>query len=198
VILMIKPPLFDLDSINQRINNGNNNQLAGRDINNFYPQHDAKMKALMEEYKQEQINNIEFNQVIKELDYYLNPLNSEVQNIVGLEKKLKDGQFDEYLEYAMTVKDTFYRKVEQYRLSKAAQNIFLYIMADVLTIFHQKIYPLICNNTSHDIIMNKIDDEIIKVLSQKLGENVLNIFSDSITGIIYYLTGNCHIKWSKE
>jgi len=195
---MIKFPLSELDSIDQRINNGNYNQQAARDINNFYPQHDAKMKALMEEYKQERSKNIEFNQVIEELDYYLNPVKSEVQNIVGLEKKLRDGQFDEYLEYAMTVKDTFYRKVEQYRLSKAAQNIFLYIMADVLTIFHQKIYPLICNYTSHDIIMSKINDEIIKVLSQKLGENVLNIFSDSITGIIYYLTGNCHIKWSKE
>jgi len=195
---MSKLLLSGLNSVEQTIN-GNNNQQAAGDINNYlYPQHDAKMKALIEEYKLERSKNIEFSQVIDELDYYLNPVKSEVQNIVGLEKKLMDGQFDGDLEYAMIVKDTFYRKVEQYRLSRAAQNIFLYIMADVLTIFHQKIYPLICNGTSHAIIMSKIDDEIKNPLSKKLGENVLDIFSDSIIGIIYFLTGNCHIKWSKE
>jgi hypothetical protein len=45
--------------------------------------------------------------------------------------------------------------------------------------------------------MSKIQDEIVDVLSQKLGENILEIYNDCILGILYYLTGTCHIKWSK-
>jgi hypothetical protein len=45
--------------------------------------------------------------------------------------------------------------------------------------------------------MGKIKDEIINVLLQKLGENILEIYADSISGMLFFLTGNCHIKWSK-
>jgi hypothetical protein len=101
---------------------GDGNQQAARDINifNSYPQQDVKMKDLIEAYKQEQKTNSNFNEIIEELDYYLNPVKSEEQNIIGLEKKLKDGQFEDYIEHAMRMKDLFWRKVERYRFSKVA------------------------------------------------------------------------------
>jgi hypothetical protein len=180
--------------------NGNYNQQAAGDITNlnYCPQQDAKMKDLIEAYRQEQKTNPYFNEIIEELDFYLNPVKSEDRKIIGLEKKLRDGQFDDhYIETAMEMKDIFWRKVEHYRFSKVAQQIFLYIMADVFTKFNLKIYPLIRSDMAPEIIMSKIHDEIIQVLNQKLGENILDIFDDSILGIIYFLTGNCHIKWSK-
>ena len=184
--------------IDQNIN-GNKNQQAGRDINNYYAnqQQDVKMQFLIEEYKKEQVSNPNFNEIIVELDRYLNPVKSENQNIIGLENKLKNGQFDDYIEDAIEFKDIFCKKVEQYRLSKAAQQIFLYILTDVVTIFRYKIFPLICNNTEHEIIMSKINEEIIDFIQKKLGENILDIYSDCISGMLYFLTGNCHIKWSK-
>jgi hypothetical protein len=178
--------------------NGDGNNAAGRDIiNNYFPQQDLKMKALIEAYKQEQQTNPAFKEFVEELDVYLKPIKSETPNVIGLEKKLQNGHFDENIELAKTVKEMFYRKVEHYRFSKAAQNIFLYVMANVLSLFHTKIYQPICNDTPHDIIMSKIQDEIIDVLSQKLGENILEIYNDCILGMLYFLTGNCHIKWSK-
>jgi len=186
-------------NFNSQHANGNNNQQARRDINNyFFTQQDEKMRELIEAYKIEQKNNPKFNEIIDELDFYLNPIKEEEQNIIGLEKKLEDGQMDNYIEYAMTMKDIFWRKVERNRFSKVAQQIFLYVMADVLALFKFKIYPLIQNDTDHEIIMSKIYDEIILVLINKLGENILDIYSDSITGMIFFLTGNCHIKWSKK
>lgn len=177
---------------------GNNILQAGRDINNYYSHQDEKMKELIEAYKEEQKSNPSFNKIIEELDYYLNPVKAEEQNVIGLEQKLINGQFDEYIEYAMAMKDIFWRNVERNRFSKAAQQIFLYIMADVHILFKHKIYPLLSNNNDHELIMSKIYDEIIYVLLQKLGENILDIYADSISGIIFFLTGNCHIKWSKK
>jgi hypothetical protein len=180
---------------NQSIN-GNSNIQVGGNINNYiYPP--TKMRALIDAYKQERLTNETFNSIIEQLDYYLNPTSGELGEVIGLEKKLQLGYFDEFIHYAMTAKDIFVRKLEQHRFSKAAQEIFLYLLADIWTIFHQKIYQLICNNEAHDIIMQRIHDEIIEVISRKLEENVLDIFDDSISGMIYFLTGNCHIKWSR-
>jgi hypothetical protein len=196
---MHEPPDFSTKRIEQKINGNSNQQSAGNINNNYYlyPQQDSKMKELIEAYKQEQKTNSSFNEFIEDLDYYLNPVKSEEQNVIGLEKKLKDGQLEAYVEQAMRMKDLFWRKVERYRFSKVAQQIFLYVLADVLTLFNYKIYPFIRNDTAHEIIMNKINDEIINVLLQKLGENILDIYADSISGMIYFLTGNCHIKWNK-
>jgi hypothetical protein len=195
--LSIVPGSYDLSI------KGNNNRQAGRDnidiaIQNYFPRQDITMDKLIETYKQEQLTNSTYNQIIDELDIYLNPVPAEIRNIIGLEKKLQTGHFEEYINYAMRLKDEFYRKIERNRLSKAAQQIFLYVMVDVMTLFHSKIYPLICNNTAHEIIMSKIQDEIINVLHQKLGENILDIYSNHIYGMLYYLTGTCHIQWSKE
>jgi hypothetical protein len=196
---MPEPPNIYPKIFEQKID-GDDNQQAARDINNyhFYHKQDKKMDDLIRAYKQEQENNVYFNEIIEELDFYLNPVKSEEREIIGLEKKLKDGQFEDHIiESAMRMKDVFWRKVERNRFSKVAQQIFLYIMADVLAIFNLKIYPLIHNGSTHEIIMSKIQDEIINVLQKKLGENILNIFSDSILGMLFFLTGNCHIKWSK-
>jgi hypothetical protein len=186
---------------NQSINGNSNIQVGGNVTNittyNHYSQEDMTMDRLIELYKQEQLTNSTYNRIIEELDIYLNPVSTETQNVIGLEKKLQAGHFELYISYALRTKDAFCRKIEKYRLSKAAQQIFLYVMADVMTLFYMKIYPLVCNHASHEIIMSEIQDKIINVLHQKLGENILDIYSDHISGMLYYLTGNCHIQWSK-
>jgi hypothetical protein len=177
--------------------NGDSNQQAGGNINNYnYPP--TKMRVLINKYEQERQTNATFNDTIEQLDYYLNPICGELSETIGLERKLQTGHFDEFIFYAMTAKDIFARKLEQHRFSKVAQEIFLYVLADIWTIFHQRIYQLICNDETHDIIMQKVQDEIIEIISRKLEDNVLDIYADCISGMVYFLTGNCHIKWSKE
>jgi hypothetical protein len=178
---------------------GNNNDVAGRDIykslNVVLPQNGRTMQRLIEEYKKEKATNVAFNTIIEELDNYLNPIKGE-QQVIGLEKKLKDGQFDDFFNYASHVKEIFVKKVDKHRLSKAAQNILLFLLGDVYILFYQKIYPLIISQENHITIMDKIQNDIIDEMRNRLGENVLEIYSDCIAGSIYFLTGNCHIKWS--
>jgi hypothetical protein len=181
---------------------GNHNYQAEGDIHNsnnnyYYSQSKTKMQNLIDEYEREQQQNIFFNSIIEDLNYYLNPVKLEVKEIIGLEKKLRLGNFDEFIDYAMRAKELFSQKLEKYRLSKVAQKIFLYILAEIWTLFHHKIYQLICDNKPHDEIMKMINDEILVVIEKKLEDNVLDIYSDCITGMVYFLTGNCHINWSK-
>lgn len=181
----------------QSINNGNSNQQAGGNINN-YNHPPTAMRMLIEAYKQERITNTAFNDTVEQLDLYLNPSDKELGDVIGLERKLQIGHFDDFIASAREAKDIFVRNFERHRLSKAAQEIFLYVLADIWTIFHHKIYSLICKDEAHDVIMQKIYDEIVEPVSRKLEDNVLKIYPNCISGMIYFLTGNCHIKWSKE
>jgi len=177
---------------------GSGNTVAGRDINNiFYPQQNETMKALIAEYKKEQNEDAAFNSIIEELDFYLKPVNSEVTQIIGVEKKLQAGHYDHLIDFALAAKDIFVRKVEKHRLSKNAQKIFVYILGDIWRLYNHQIYPLILSNVDQGEIMKKINEEIIDKIGLKLEDNVLEIFNDCISGMIYFLTGNCHIKWSK-
>jgi hypothetical protein len=177
--------------------NGNSNQQAGRDIYN-YPQTNSKMKELIKAYEQQCQNNETYNDLVEELNYFLNPVKNEAKKVIGLEQKLHNGKFDELMDFACEMKDKFSRKIEKHRLSKAAQEIFVYVLAEVMNLFQYKIYPYICAGNTHVLINEKIQDEIIDVITRKLEDNILDIYADSISGMIYFLTGNCHIKWSKE
>ena len=192
-------PAFFPKNFEQKIK-GDGNRQAASDMYVFdsYTQRDEKMKTLIEAYKEEQKSNPVFNEIIDELNFFLNPVKSEKKNVIGLEKKLKDGNLeDHYIEYAMGMKEIFGRMVARHRFSKVAQQIFLYILADVQAMFLHKVYPLIQEDADHAIVMEKIQNEIINVLQKKLGENILDIFANSIMGMLFFLTGNCHIKWSK-
>jgi hypothetical protein len=178
-------------------NNSHHNQQAGRDIN-YFNHPPTTMRRLIEAYEQERLTNTAFNDTVEQLDRYLNPSDGESGEVIGLEKKLQIGHFDSLIPYAMEAKDIFARKFELHRFSKAAQEIFLYILADIWTSFYQKIYLLICNDEKQGVIMEKVQNEIVEIILQKLEDNVLKIYADSISGMIYFLTGNCHIKWSKE
>ena len=182
---------------NTQIIFGSDNTVAGRDIINNYPQQNKTMKTLIAAYKTEQSKDAVFNSIIEELDFYLKPVKSEVTQIIGLEKKLQDGHYDHLTDFALAAKDIFVRKVEKYRLSKTAQKIFVYILGDIWRLYNHQIYPLILSNVEQEEIMKKINVEIVDKISLKLEDNILDIFNDCISGMIYFLTGNCHIKWSK-
>jgi hypothetical protein len=43
--------------------------------------------------------------------------------------------------------------------------------------------------------MALVQSQIISPVSELLGENVLDIYPDELSGMLYFLTGNCHIRW---
>ena len=178
---------------------GSGNFMAGGNITQkYYTKKKNTMKALIAAYKKEQSEDIEFYSIIEELNYYLKPIKSESEKVIGLEKKLQDGHLEHLVDFALEAKDLFARKVDKHRLSRTAQEIFVFILGDIWRLFNHQIYPLIISNTDYSEIMEKIDKEIIDKINLKLEDNVLNIYNDCITGMIYFLTGNCHIKWSKS
>ena len=175
-------------------------KLVGRDDNsmNFISSYNCCMylEELYEKFQKEKETCPEFKEMCSELDY----LNSQVENdkVIGLEEKLKAGGRERILDYAAKMKEKFHKKLMLYsQYSNAAQDINIYILSKVQRGFMMDVYTLICNNESESKIDAMIDEKIINPVKAELGINLFKYDEGDIMGMIFFLTGNCHIKWTK-
>jgi hypothetical protein len=168
----------------------------GRDDNstNINTIYDRSMylQTLYEKFQKERLDNKGDFQSFEDFDYI-----KSNKDVIGLEQKLIDGHRDSLIEYAKEVKERFHKKLlktSQYSL--AAQEINAYILFKIRACFMGEIYELICNDTPIQQINFLITERIIKPTMAELGLNIFQYTDDDIRGMIYFLTGNCHIKWS--
>jgi len=152
------------------------------------------LNNLYERFEKEKIENPEFKELCEELDYFNSIIDGDV---IGLEEKLQQGGREKILFYALDVKDRFHRKLmKTSQYSMIAQDINVYILSKVRSSFMREIYSLILNNASDEKINLMITERIIKPVQADLGINLFGYNEDDIMGMIFFLTGNCHLKWN--
>jgi len=69
-------------------------------------------------------------------------------------------------------------------------------LAKVYSRFENNIYPRLNEGHPEEYINQLVDEFIVKPIEDLLGSNLLHIYEDEINGMIYFLMGNCHIKWN--
>ena len=164
-------------------------------ISNTY-ERSSYLNDLFEKFQKEMEADQELKEICKELDYF----SSQVENdeMIGLENKLIAGHKPPMvIRYAKYTKEKFHKKLmltSQY--SAVAQDINVYILSKIHRSFMMEIYTLICNNESESKIQAVIAERIINPVKAELGLNLFKYDEDDIMGMIFFLTGNCHIKWT--
>lgn len=175
-------------------------RFTGRDdnslnISNTY-ERSTYLHDLYEKFQKEMEADPELKAICKELDYF----NSQVENdeMIGLENKLIAGAKPPMIiRYAKYTKEKFHKKLmltSQY--SVVAQDINVYILSKIHRGFMMEIYTLICSNEDESKIQAVITERIINPVKAELGLNLFKYDEDDIMGMIFFLTGNCHIKWT--
>jgi hypothetical protein len=138
----------------------------------------------------EQSNGI----IIEQLQHYLSARTDG--DVRGLEDKLKTSGRKDLLDFASLLKEKATKKMMRYQHSRTAQRIFTIILEQIHTSFVLTIVPRIQNEESRLTVDQSthvmLDDEI-----GKLGENLLELTSHDLLGLLYFLAGNCHIRWDK-
>lgn len=192
-----KHSLFNTQKTTQNNNVVLGDQAAGDVIKNTYNINggiaSTELGRLIEKYKKEFENNIQFNEQIDKLQHYSTPLPDE--KIIGLEAKLNAGQRLNYLPFAIQTKEIFVKKLAKYQFYEAAQEIHAFLLAEIYTRYNLHVYPQITSGTQESEINSLIQRKIIDPILGLFSENILHIYSDDINGMLYFLTGNCHIKW---
>ncbi|MFT3794424.1 ABC-three component system protein [Flavobacterium sp.] len=134
--------------------------------------------------------------IMESLKYYITSRDG-----IDAPTKLEDGGFKvhEIIE-AMRKKDKFAKRLELNRFYESAQWIDCQLFAKIKMDFEAFVLPLVNRAATKDEILKEV---VLKVIQPVLdlinieGENdeVLNYDADDIFGMVYYLTGQCHLNW---
>lgn len=180
-----------------------NNQAGGdiageyidKSIQNFYlpPDTRSALRKKIEEIKEECLLDPDFNRCIAELQHFLNPVKPELQR--DLERKLSDADRLDELEEAEELKEKFAKLLLRENLSEQAQDAYVHILSKIKLSYEHKVKPLIKTQAPPAAIEQQVLD-VVEGIYEDLSGTVLEHNYRNIKGMLYFLTGNCHIEWS--
>lgn len=159
------------------------------------PEIKTPLRKMAENYRCEVEQDSTQQEFIEELQNYMKRIPGHEQR--DLKQKLSAAKRDDLIANAIFLKEKFAKKLYKHTFSPMAQRIFVHILAMINTCFQLKIKPMIRENKSSSLVDKAIYDEIVKTIYFEVGSSELEINMDYIHGMLYYLTGNCYIEWSK-
>jgi hypothetical protein len=175
----------------------NPNATSVNDTYNFYG---TALPTRMDAYFQSLLKEIEngiTEDVFDALDYY----KTNLDGTKDLEEKLTDGGFrPSRIAEAIRLKEMFAKIAMRYDCYPSAQKIIHSLFARIKHEFDDNIFPLIESQQPLNIVMKQIRESIVIPIRDMLEANgahdtVLGFNEDHIYGMIYYLTGMCHLNW---
>ena len=166
--------------------------------NTFY--NNTPPQSRMDTYFQKLLKEIEegiTSDVFDELKYY----QTKLDGTKGMEQKLIDGGFRlSRIQEATQLKEMYAKIATKYDCYPSAQRIIQLLFARIKHEFDASIFPLIEQQQAINIVMQQVHEKIVVPISDMLNANgaydtYLNFNEDHIYGMIYYLTGMCHLNW---
>ena len=145
----------------------------------------------------EEVKNKTTRDIIQELLEY----KTKLDGTKGMEEKLKDGGFSEsFIKVALRKKEQYAKKAMQFDCYPSAQEINLLIFIDIMDLFTIYVEPLIKRREPVETVMQCIHERVVNPIMDKINVNGaedqdLRYTPNHIYGMIYYLTGMCHINW---
>ncbi len=153
----------------------------------------SQLSILNDKYLQEMQEETDIFEYIQSLMHFVDPVEADVR---GLEDKLKAASRDSrFIEEAKKYKELFAKRLIKRDLSPSAQRIFAYLLGKIKQSFRHKIVPSMKSGMEQEKIEELIFSDVIEPIYDELEENVLEITWDEFIGMLYFLTGNCHLKW---
>lgn len=179
------------------------NEVAGdlvagnKNTNNFNIVHansNAELHALYAKLKLNEIGDPSDGSFCEKLEHYL-AANSDV-DVRGLKDKLTASGRTDQIPFATDLKERATKAVMKHQTSRTAQRIYTIVLDELHTRFSLTVTPLIEEGATRPVV----DLSIVQILEETrtmLGENVLEISFKDLLALLYFLGGNCHIRWDK-
>ena len=118
-------------------------------------------------------------------------------DVRGLEDKLTAADRVYLIRAASGMKQAATKIIMKWQTSGAAQDIITFILSHLYTSFILEISPAIEAGKTKEEIDNLVNDRVIKPTWDILGDNDLGLTTRDLLGFLFYLGGNCHIRWDK-
>lgn len=133
-----------------------------------------------------------FKEYVDRLNHFIkqNPHNQR-----DLETKLTSAGKTEEIAEAMELKEKFTKFLTKNSLSSIAQDAYAKVLCKLKISYEHTVKPLIKSKASEV----EIDTAVLKIINEiydDLKGTPLESDHMQIKGMLYFLTGNCHIEWS--
>lgn len=192
------------DDSSQQLLQQNNNQALGdivggnkseiTNVNQFgTPAPSSRLAQLLDRYRHELKNDERTSEKLEELQRYGE---AKENPLIPIETKLKEGQRGDLIDFALETKECFAKQLARHTHFESAQKIHLHLLAHIWSVFQTRILPEIQAGQSRLAIERLIQSEIIDPTLADLRDNPFDYSDREVQGMLYYLTGNCHIRWA--
>uniref|UniRef100_UPI00404ABC63 ABC-three component system protein n=1 Tax=Fulvivirga sp. TaxID=1931237 RepID=UPI00404ABC63 len=173
------------------------NQLnIGANKGSIYLAKQTRFAKRFKKLNQEVAADERYEGIMESLKYYLTSRDG-----IDMPTKLQDGGFSENeIIEATRKKEKYAKRLELNKFFESAQWIDNQLFGKIKMDFEAFVLPLVNKSASKDEILKEV---VLKVVQPVLdlinieGENdeVLNYDAEDIFGMVYYLTGQCHLNW---
>lgn len=167
-------------------------------INNHPKDTDSRLACWLRNLSVEFKNNIKLQKKLDDIKRY----RTKLPHTIGLDAKLRDGHFSPAaIDKARRQKQYYAKKATKYQYCESAQRIDSYLFGKVCCRFDQYVLNLIEEQQPLSIIKTAVYEKVILPIMAELNEvgsadTELCYNEDDIFGMLYYLTGKCHINWA--
>lgn len=173
---------------------------AGRDINNtdiniITPASIEELALLYAKLKVDGVGDPSGNSFSHKLQHYMStPTDGDVR---GLEEKLRDSNRLDMLPFAMKEKELAFKLVMKYQSSRSAQRVYTILLDELHTIYMLTVTPVIeAGGDRQEVDMSV--NRALQAVKSMLGENFMEFTVKDLLGLLFFLAGNCHIRWDKD
>ncbi len=172
--------------------------VAGRDIHKnqtiIVNAPKTRLGGLIDQLREQIGKDPDATEFVESLLDWINPKSTELTR--DLDAKLNACGKGYLIADALEDKERFAKQLKQTTFNPAFQKIYAYILGEIHSTFNSKIKPKINAENPR----GEIEGEI-----KKLGDNITRQIADAppelgiglpeVFGMLYYLTGNCHLEW---
>ncbi|MFM0553913.1 hypothetical protein P0D69_23470, partial [Paraburkholderia sediminicola] len=117
-------------------------------------------------------------------------------DVRGLEAKLRDSGREDQIWSAKGLKERAFKSIMRHQTSRTAQRVYTILLSELHAAFTLTVTPVIQQGADR-VAVDQCISAILQATKNMLGENVLEFDAMDLLALLYYLGGNCHIRWDK-
>lgn len=151
----------------------------------------TQIEALTQNYEKEVQAGSQVQGFIDELTHY----KSAKSDIRNLSVKFTEAGYVSLIDDGEELKELVSKLIIKHQNYRSAQKIITLLLAEAESIFNCEIKPKLTPEMTVADVNKLIRDHLVVRVNEMLGGNVLEIFNRQINGMIFFLTGNCHLEW---
>lgn len=118
-------------------------------------------------------------------------------DVRGLEEKLTSAGRQYLLKTAERLKETATKTIMKWQTSGVAQDILTFILSNIYSEFTLHVTPAIESGATKQEVDALISEKVINPTLEILGDNDLMLTPTDLLGLLFFLGGNCHVRWDK-